>query len=193
VDGSYVYRSGKISKVPATDTEALKSNLMGIFEKRRCKNFFEFIQDYEEDDPKTHKGTDLKKVTMKEVYDKFGLEKDTMDFLGHAMALHQNDAYMAQPALDTVKKIKLYAESLARYILLLLLLLLFFFFSKKTFFFLFNNNIGMARARTSTRCTALVSCPRALLACPPSTAGRTCSTSPSTLWCSTTPGRPWAS
>lgn len=30
----------KIEKVPATDKEALSSDLMGLFEKRRCKNFF---------------------------------------------------------------------------------------------------------------------------------------------------------
>ncbi len=37
----------KIEKVPATDKEALKSDLMGLFEKRRCKNFFVYIQNYE--------------------------------------------------------------------------------------------------------------------------------------------------
>jgi Rab GDP dissociation inhibitor len=30
----------KICKVPATGEEALKSDLMGLLEKRRCKNFF---------------------------------------------------------------------------------------------------------------------------------------------------------
>jgi len=30
----------KIAKVPANDKEALKSDLMGLLEKRRCKNFF---------------------------------------------------------------------------------------------------------------------------------------------------------
>ena len=40
VDGSYVYNNGKICQVPATDFEALKSPLMGIFEKRRARKFF---------------------------------------------------------------------------------------------------------------------------------------------------------
>lgn len=30
----------KIEKVPANDKEALKSDLMGLFEKKRCRNFF---------------------------------------------------------------------------------------------------------------------------------------------------------
>jgi len=36
VDGSFVYRGGKIYKVPANDSEALKSSLMGLFEKKAC-------------------------------------------------------------------------------------------------------------------------------------------------------------
>merc|ERR1711991_210197 len=38
-----------------------------------------------------------------------------MDFLGHAMALHTDDSYLSRPARDTVERIRLYAESLARY------------------------------------------------------------------------------
>jgi Rab GDP dissociation inhibitor len=40
VDGSYVLNKGKVHKVPATDFEALRSPLMGLFEKRRARNFF---------------------------------------------------------------------------------------------------------------------------------------------------------
>lgn len=44
----------------------------------------------------------------------FGLDVQTIDFVGHAIALHQNDGYMMQPALPTVQKIKLYYESMMR-------------------------------------------------------------------------------
>jgi Rab GDP dissociation inhibitor len=37
--------------------EALRSPLMGIFEKRRMKKFMEFIANYKEEDPATHQGT----------------------------------------------------------------------------------------------------------------------------------------
>lgn len=40
VDGSYVLNKGKVNKVPATDYEALRSPLMGLFEKRRARKFF---------------------------------------------------------------------------------------------------------------------------------------------------------
>jgi Rab GDP dissociation inhibitor len=56
VAGSYVYRDGKISKVPSTETEAVMSPLMGLFEKRRARNFFMFLQKWKEDDPATHQG-----------------------------------------------------------------------------------------------------------------------------------------
>ncbi|XP_050261007.1 guanosine nucleotide diphosphate dissociation inhibitor At5g09550 [Quercus robur] len=115
VDGSFVYNKGKIYKVPATDVEALKSPLMGLFEKRRARKFFIYVQDYEDNDPKSHEGLDLNKVTARELIAKYGLEDDTIDFVGHALALHIDDSYLDQPAMGFVKKMKLYAESLARF------------------------------------------------------------------------------
>jgi RAB protein geranylgeranyltransferase component A len=59
IAGSFVYRDGRISKVPSTEMEALRSNLMGIFEKRRAKKFFEFVQGWKDDDPTTHQGESI--------------------------------------------------------------------------------------------------------------------------------------
>ena len=39
VDGLYVVKQGKTYKVPANDMDALKSSLMGMFEKRRAAAF----------------------------------------------------------------------------------------------------------------------------------------------------------
>ncbi|XP_021860774.1 guanosine nucleotide diphosphate dissociation inhibitor At5g09550-like [Spinacia oleracea] len=115
VDGSFVYNKSKVYKVPATDVEALKSPLMGLFEKRRARKFFIYVQDYEDNDPKSHEGLDLNKITARDLISKYGLEDDTIDFIGHALALYLDDSYLDQPAIDFVKRMKLYAESLARF------------------------------------------------------------------------------
>jgi Rab GDP dissociation inhibitor len=115
IDGSFVYRGGKISKVPATEMEALKSPLMGFFEKRRAKKFFEFIQLYHEHDVTTHQGVNLHQTPMIDVYTKFGLEEGTRDFIGHALALYSEDSYLKKPLKPTLDRIRLYNRSLARY------------------------------------------------------------------------------
>lgn len=55
--------------------------------------------------------------TMKDVFDKFGLEPTTRDFIGHSMALYQNDDYLNKPGMaqDAVTRIRLYVNSMARY------------------------------------------------------------------------------
>jgi len=115
IAGSFVYRDGYIAKVPANEMEALRSSLMGMFEKRRAKKFFEFIQNYKEDDPATQYAGDVDKVTMTEIYDYFGLDSGTRDFIGHSLALHLNDAYMSEPARESYDRIMLYMSSMARY------------------------------------------------------------------------------
>jgi len=54
---------------------------------------------------------------MKDVYDKFGLEATTRDFIGHSMALYQTDDYINQKgaANEAIQRIRLYANSMARY------------------------------------------------------------------------------
>lgn len=116
VDGSYVFNKSKVHKVPANDVEALKSPLMGLFEKRRARKFFIYVQDYDDNDPKSHEGMDVTKVPARDLISKkYGLDDNTVDFIGHALALYRNDSYLEQPAIDVIKRVKLYAESLARF------------------------------------------------------------------------------
>ncbi|KAF5901454.1 Rab GDP dissociation inhibitor beta, partial [Clarias magur] len=115
IEGSFVYKKGSIYKVPSTETEALASSLMGLFEKRRFRKFLVFVANFDENDPKTMEGVDPNKTTMREVYKKFDLGQDVIDFTGHAIALYRTDDYLDQPCLDSINRIKLYSESLARY------------------------------------------------------------------------------
>ena len=124
VDGTFVYQfdkggvfssaKGVIHKVPATTSEALKSDLMGLLEKRRCKNFFQFINDFELNNTKTHDGINPQ-GPFKDVIKKFSLEPNTVDFVGHAVALYTNDDFLEKPAIITIDKMQLYFNSFGRY------------------------------------------------------------------------------
>ncbi|KAK7541993.1 GDP dissociation inhibitor [Phyllosticta citribraziliensis] len=121
IAGSYV-QQGKgtkatVARVPSDAGEALRSPLMGLFEKRRARSFLEWVGSFKENDPATHKGLNLNVSTMREVYEKFGLEPSTQDFIGHSMALYQNDEYIGVSgrAIETIERIRLYVNSVARY------------------------------------------------------------------------------
>lgn len=119
IEGSYVFYQGTfggtIYKVPADEKEALSSGLMGIFEKRRFRSFLIFALSYEFEDPSTWQGCDPEKTSMNEVYEKFGLSEYTAEFTGHAIALYLDDEHKSKPCGETIKKIKLYYNSLSRY------------------------------------------------------------------------------
>lgn len=123
-DRSYVYQyqaagllSGAkyIHSVPTTPTEGLKSPLMGLMEKPRFINFVQFVQNWKDDDASTHQEVDPKRHTMAQVFEKFGLHEGTIDFIGHAVALRPNDAYLNQACGYTIKACQLYLESLLQY------------------------------------------------------------------------------
>merc|ERR1712125_106636 len=115
IEGSYVYKGGKVCKVPATEKEALSSSLMGLLEKRRFKKFLEYTASWDIDSGKPYKGVDPNKATMMEIFKKFSLDDGTIDFTGHAIALHLDDSYLNETAAATLLKVRLYFESLARH------------------------------------------------------------------------------
>ena len=49
------------------------------------------------------------------MYDKFGLQPGTIDFLGHTVALHTSDEYLSRACGATIEKMRLYLESISRY------------------------------------------------------------------------------
>lgn len=67
------------------------------------------------EDKSTWGDCDFNTMTMDQVYKKFSLEENTIDFLGHAVALLTNDDYRMKPAYDTLVKMQLYSESLGKY------------------------------------------------------------------------------
>jgi Rab GDP dissociation inhibitor len=123
-DGSYVYQFQEanffgaakyIHKVPATAGDGMKSPLMGLLEKPRFINFAQFILNWDDDKVATHQDIDPKRHTMAQVYTKFGLQETTIDFIGHAVALHINDEYLNKACGPTLAKCKLYLNSVMQY------------------------------------------------------------------------------
>jgi len=115
IDGSYVYKAGKILKVPATPEEALKSSLMGMFEKRRFRKFLIYVDHYKPEDSSTYETLDLRTMTMRQLYEHFGLVPETHEFISHAMCLKTDEIHLDEPALPTVLELQTYCYSLARY------------------------------------------------------------------------------
>ena len=60
---------------------------MGLFEKKRLANFYQKMDKIVIDDPKTWDGFDMCNRTCMELFKKASLEENTIDFLGHAVAL----------------------------------------------------------------------------------------------------------
>lgn len=66
-------------------------------------------------------------MTTAALFKEYGLATETIEFIGHAMALWQTDEYVGiiiianhfrylkQPALETVQRVRLYGESVLRY------------------------------------------------------------------------------
>eukprot|EP01060_Flectonema_neradi_P033404 TRINITY_DN55_c6_g1_i2.p1 TRINITY_DN55_c6_g1~~TRINITY_DN55_c6_g1_i2.p1 ORF type:complete len:470 (+),score=86.39 TRINITY_DN55_c6_g1_i2:72-1412(+) len=114
-DGSFVARGSQVYKVPCTEKEALSSSLMGIFEKRRAAKFFAWAQDFDKENPKTWGKLNPMEQTMREVFAHYGLSKDTVEFIGHAIALNESEEFLDRRAYETIQKIALYEASLSMY------------------------------------------------------------------------------
>ncbi|XP_041805403.1 rab GDP dissociation inhibitor beta [Chelmon rostratus] len=115
VEGSYVHKAGKVHKVPGTEEEAHASDLMGMFDKRRFKKLLLFALNFDVRNPRTYQDMDPKRTTTRDLFSRFDLGLDVMEFTGHAIALHSSDSYLDQPCLETITRIKLYSESLSRH------------------------------------------------------------------------------
>lgn len=104
--------------MPATAQEALSTPLLSLMQKMKYRSFLSNVLPMEipgEDGVPADKDVPLLHMTMRELYKKYGLDENCMDFTGHAMALRLNDDYLDEPAVETVKAMKLYGYSLNQY------------------------------------------------------------------------------
>jgi Rab GDP dissociation inhibitor len=117
IAGSYVWlRASGLYKVPATEMEALSSGLLGLFQKGKVTAFLHYVKAADPDDPTTWgSGYPLDRLPCRRVFADYGLDSNSQDMLGHALALHSDDSYLDRPAVDTFRRIRLYMNSLARF------------------------------------------------------------------------------
>jgi len=124
VDGSFVFsqKVGKICKVPATPTDAMKSSLMGMMEKTRMAQFTAWVASVDPENPKTWAAGALTKTTLQlktmtgaDFWKYWKLEKSTEEFLMHSCALYRDESYNAKPAIEIVERMQLYLNSMTRF------------------------------------------------------------------------------
>ena len=117
IEGSFVYMGkGKITKVPSSGMDALKSPLLGMWDKYRFKTFIDFVQKYDQKKVETWPNKlDCTKTPMAEVYKYFKLNDNIQEFIGHAVCLQIDDSYKTRPAIETIKRARLYAYSVNQY------------------------------------------------------------------------------
>ena len=53
--------------------------------------------------------------TMREEFEGYGLTEDSMEFIGHAIALNLDDSYLDRPPQETFEKIIMYVRSIICY------------------------------------------------------------------------------
>ena len=53
----------------------------------------------------THGKNLIPSMRMADVYKAFGLDDNSQDFVGHALALHRDDSYKGRPCSETIPKV----------------------------------------------------------------------------------------
>lgn len=64
---------------------------MGMFDKRRFRKLLLFIMNFDERNPRTYQDIDPNKTTTRDLFCRFDLGLEVMEFTGHAIALHRSD------------------------------------------------------------------------------------------------------
>lgn len=116
---------------------------MGMFDKRRFKKLLLFALNFDVRNPRTYQDMDPNKTTTRDLFSHFDLGLDVIEFTGHAIALHTSErsvtapkaeitktnnhsklthpvscfapSYLDQPCVETIRRIKVYSESLSRH------------------------------------------------------------------------------
>lgn len=108
IKGSYVY-TDKLHSIPTSEVDALKSSVLSFKEKYKVVKFFYNIRKI------FNNSLNPMKTTMLEEFKSFGLKDETIEYIGHAIALNLNDDYLYQHPQLTYDRIVQYVSSIVSY------------------------------------------------------------------------------
>lgn len=111
VPGSFIYKHKKIHTIPASEADAIKSGVVGFLQKPRVVGFFWDVNKYCKADSRQKRELRLPQ-TMREYFKNYGLDKDSQEFVGHAIALNLDDGYLDRDPRETLDKIHLFVRSI---------------------------------------------------------------------------------
>jgi len=108
IKASYLY-TDRLHSVPTNEAQSMKTSALGFMEKCRVVKFFWNARKYHD-----NRNMEMKK-TMLEEFKSFGLSLDSIDFIGHAVALNLDDNYLMESPAKTYERILRYAASIVSY------------------------------------------------------------------------------
>lgn len=112
IPGSFIWKK-RLHSVPTNETQSMTTGVVGIWQKPKVMRFFWNVRDYAKAvlEGRTYKF----KSTMREEFEGYGLNEDSMEFIGHAIALNLDDSYLDRPPQETFDKIIKYVKSIICY------------------------------------------------------------------------------
>ncbi|KCZ80591.1 hypothetical protein H312_02011 [Anncaliia algerae PRA339] len=107
IPGSFIYKNNKVHNIPCNEKEALTSGLVSFFQKHKVISFFWDLKKYS----RNRSTFIIKNKTMKEFFNSYGLDKDSQEFIGHAIAMNLDDSYLERRPEETLDKLKVAINS----------------------------------------------------------------------------------
>lgn len=111
IPGSFIYKNKKIHTIPSNEKEAIKSGVIGLFQKPKVVSFFWDVNKYCKMEKEQRSRMKLPR-TMREHFNSYGLDRDAQEFIGHAIALNLDDSYLDRDPKETLDNIHLFVKSL---------------------------------------------------------------------------------
>lgn len=108
IKGSFMY-TDRLHSIPTNEAESLRSSVVSLMQKYKVIKFFWHVRSYFDD------CSIPMKDTMLEEFQSFGLSEESINFIGHAIALNLDDSYLLKSPRITYDRIVKYVSSIVSY------------------------------------------------------------------------------